>query len=93
MSELISISSNKFSHDQQVWDAFNYLEEKHWEDFYHIRSYFRATWTGIDWVIGGCPQDPEYSSWLCDAIEETGLILWWEGEPFVNNEALQKVMD
>lgn len=93
MSELLSISSNSFSHDQQIADTMEYLKHNHFETYVEIRHAFSAEWTGVDWMVFGCPQDPEYGSWLCDAIEETGLVLWWEGEPFVNNEALQKVMD
>lgn len=93
MSELLPVSNNGFSHDQQVADTMEYLKHNHFETYVEIRQSLSAEWTGVDWMVFGCPQDQEYGSWLRDAIEETGLVVWWEGEPFVNNEALQKVMD
>lgn len=80
------ISSNGFSHDTQVKDALDYLEHNHngvWEDL--VKQFPEAlniTWDGSWFDTEAMGVDEEYSSWLCDAIEETGLVEWDEGEPY-----------
>lgn len=91
--ELITVSSNHFSHDQQVWDALQYLKENHHENYLEIRVHLSAEYHCGEWVLYGATQDPEYGSWLCDAIEDTGIIEWWEGEPFVKNQAFIKMTE
>lgn len=84
-----AISSNHFSVDQQVEDAMTWLRDfrpghyqtilgdfPEWED-----RVFNGSW--LDTEAMGV--DPDWSSWLIDAIEATGLVTWWEGEPWAGD--------
>ena len=83
-----TISSNGFSHDQQVSDALDYLRLNQPAAYSEIRKNFpeniiwedTASKAWFDTKAMGV--DVEWSSWLCDAIEETGLVIWEEGEPW-----------
>ena len=78
-----TISSNGFSHDQQVQDAMDWLELNHPDAYTKIVDQFPETpvMSG-SWLDTEAMQvDAEWSSWLTDAIEETGLVVWEEGEP------------
>ena len=83
--ERVSISSGHFSHDMQVADAMSYLETNHNDDYREIIEQFdwKATkWIG-SWVdTEAMGVDQEWSSWLCDAIEDTGHVWWEDGEPW-----------
>lgn len=87
---MIFISSNHFSGDLQARDALDYLRLNHIEAYCEVRKHFPETfvfgeysgWFDTD-AMG---VDEEYGSWLCDAIENTGIITWWEGEPVVLEE-------
>lgn len=85
--ERVSISSGHFSHDIQVVDALGYLHIYQPEAHAEVRKQFpeRIVWeqpirTHIDTDAMGV--DPEWSSWLCDAIEDTGHVWWEDGEPW-----------
>lgn len=82
-----TISSNHYSHDMQVVDALNYLRGAHIEAYSEIRRVFTEdiVWEGfggshLDTDAMGV--DAEWSSWLTDAIEDTGLVIWEDGEPW-----------
>lgn len=82
-----TISSNHFSHDTQVADAWSYLRgEMPEDDFDLLIAQFpemeNIVWSGSWFDTEAMGVDPEFSSWVCDAIEETGLVIWDEGEPW-----------
>jgi hypothetical protein len=81
-----SVSSNHFSHDQQVMDALDYLRFHMTQTFEEIRVNFpeidNVVWSGSWFDCAAMNVDPEYTSWLADAIVETGFIYWEEGEPW-----------
>lgn len=79
-----TISSNHLSQDQQVSDALDWMRVTHPTAYAAVRRHFPETlqWSG-SWIdTDAMGVDCEWSSWLCDAIEETGLVLWIDGEPF-----------
>lgn len=83
---LIPVSFNGFSTDLQVQDALNFLEyeypdvwEKLTEEYPKITNLqFEGSWFDTE----AMNVDIEWSSWLADSIEATGLIFWEEGEPW-----------
>ena len=81
-----SISSGHYSHDTQVSDAMSFLETHHPEAFAEVLAKFPEwpdrKWEGSWLDTDAMGVDVEWSSWLCDAIENTGLVSWWEGEPW-----------
>lgn len=81
-----AISSGHFSHDTQVLDALDYLRVNHEDAYASILADFPKVadieWSGSWFDTDAMGVDPEYSSWLADAIEATGLVQWFEGEPY-----------
>ena len=83
-----TISSNGYSHDQQVHDALAYLEHNHEDVYLKLLREFpeaspsRLIWEGSWFNTERMGVDVEWSSWLCDAIENTGLVTWEDGEPW-----------
>lgn len=82
-----SISSGHYSHDIQVVDALGYLHIYQPEAHAEVRKQFpeQIVWeqpmrTHID--TEAMNVDPEWSSWLTDAIENTGFVTWIDGEPY-----------
>jgi hypothetical protein len=84
---MFTISSNHFSHDQQVVDALDWLRINQIETYCEIRKRFpeniilpdKSGWFDTD-AMG---VDAEWSSWLADAIEDASEIMWISGEPYV----------
>ena len=81
-----TISSNHYSVDQQVQDALDFLDlqyphylEEILRDFPEIQN---IEWDGSWFDTEAMGVDIEWSSWLIDAIEATGVIIWEEGEPY-----------
>ena len=85
------ISSNHWSHDMQVIDAMKYLHDEHPDIYAKILAEFPETvvdgkfsvpmdGSWIDTVAMGVEAD--WSSWLTDAIEDTGVVAWIDGEPW-----------
>lgn len=83
-----TISSNHLSFDQQVIDAMDYLRVFHVSAYCKVRAEFPETiiWddnsSWLDYEAMGV--DQEWSSWLADAIESTGLVEWIDGEPYAS---------
>ena len=83
---MTAISNNGFSVDMQAQDALNFLEDFHPEAHREVLAalpeagclLFDGSWFDTD-AMG---VDIEFGSWLVDAIEATGKVLWEEGEPF-----------
>lgn len=78
-----TISSNQWSTDLQACDAMGWLKEHHPKEYAAIAAEFPTHQLppGETWFHAlGC--DPEYGDWLVDAIEDTGLVQWIDGEPF-----------
>lgn len=87
---MIFISDNRSSPDTQAVLALEYLRLNHVETYCEVRKNFPETFkfneydTWFDTEAMGVECD--YGSWLIDAIENTGIITWWEGEPVVLEE-------
>ena len=81
-----TISSNAFSTDLQMMDALQYLKEEHPEVYKTLlekfpeleNPIFDDSW--LDYEVMGL--DVEYSMFVIDAIEQTGYVIWEEGEPW-----------
>lgn len=80
------ISSNHFSTDQQVIDAMDHLQLAEPAAYHKVLAdfpeYANHVFDGAWFDTEAMGVDPEWSSWLVDAIENTALITWWEGEPW-----------
>ena len=89
----IPISDNAFSHDMQVKDAWSWLNNNDREAFADVDAVFPEfrhlvvrmyeidpNWAWLD--TGALGVDAEYTSWLAEAIEDTGLVWWEDGEPW-----------
>ena len=91
------ISNSHYSVDLQIVDAMSFLElfykdayNKIIEEFPEFVTHYDIMFsnTSSSWFdvqAAGLPAD--WSNWLCDSIENTGLVIWEEGEPWgkVNN--------
>ena len=92
-----TISSNGYSTDQQVVDALDYLRINHPAEYSDVRRRFPeniilpddSAWFDTD-EMG---VDIEWSSWLADAIEDTGLVTWDDGEPYATNQSVVAIRD
>ena len=81
-----TISSNHWSTDMQACDAAAYLRLTHPVEYSALASEFEHVEIPGNscWFNDAYPDlDPEYGSWLIDAIEATGLVWWEDGEPWV----------
>ncbi len=89
---MYAISSNHLSHDLQVADALAWLRIEYPTAYCEIRRSFPETITfdgsWIDWELMGV--DSEWSCWLTDAIEDTGLVTWEDGEPWAEYQWVLK---
>jgi hypothetical protein len=89
-----TLSHNGFSTDLQVTDALAWLRLA-WPDAYAaVRADFPENLvfgeSGSAWFdTDAMDVDIEWGSWLADALENTGHIVWWDGEPF--GEPVKKV--
>lgn len=79
-----AISSGHWSVDLQAMDALSFLQENYPEEAKAIRKEFPEPfiWSGSWLDTEAMGVDVEYGSWLVDAIEATGLIIWEDGEPW-----------
>jgi hypothetical protein len=87
---MVAISASHASHDEQVADAMMYLAGQHpdvyarlvdefpeWTTRMFAGAWFDTTTMGVS---------GEWPLWLTLAIEDTGIILWDDGEPFANRD-------
>lgn len=87
------ISSNHWSTDSQAVDAMTWLHTNHrdvwdglidefddYETLIERQRELDSEWAWLDTDALGV--DPDYMSWLVDAIEATGLVIWEDGEPW-----------
>lgn len=83
------ISSSSYAHDQQVIDALAWLRLNYPTAYCKVVNEYpgcdkpimeSASSGRVD--IDRMGVEPEFMSWVCDAIEDTGLVAWWEGEPW-----------
>ncbi len=89
-----ALSSNHFSHDDQVADVLSYLSHTDdatlrglADDFLReFPEYNSLEWSGswVDAEASGV--DPEYMSWAADWIENNTPVFWSDGEPFLPEE-------
>lgn len=78
-----TISSNSFHHDDQVVDALEFLETEHPSAYVAICNEFTEQVVTGRWFDDDLPDyDAELGGWLCDAIEESGHVIWFNGEPY-----------
>ena len=80
------LASSGTSHDRQVEAALDALNEP---DLWSVRRQYPEA---LIWAEGpsgawldteAMKVDPEWSSWVCDAIENTGAVQWIDGEPYL----------
>ncbi len=93
----IPLASSGTSHDRQVEAALDALNEP---DLWSVRRQYPEA---LIWAEGpsgawldteAMKVDPEWSSWVCDAIENTGAVQWVDGEPYlVGLDALELLAD
>ena len=80
--EYFPISSNHLSFEIQLFDSLEFLKLAYPDKYREVLKQFpeieHAIWDDL-WLDN---VDPDYSSWLADAIEATDLITWIDGEPF-----------
>lgn len=80
-----SLSSNHFSHDQQVKDVICRLPEearmKLEAEFPEVK---KITWElhGSHWNAEAMGVDVEYTMWVTDWIEANTEVYWEDGEPW-----------
>ena len=87
-----AISTNHFSHDLQVVDVMDYLEQNDGIAYSHLINMFpeylnvtfgeRSSW--VDTESMGVEAD--FMSWLTDEIEACSNVMWLEGEPYMLTE-------
>ena len=91
--DMITISSNGFSVDDQIADAVSYLSNTHFiagkveEDFHRqFPEYNTLVWSGawVDPEASGV--DPEYMCFVADWLESNTPICWSDGEPVIFEE-------
>lgn len=84
----ISISSNHFSHDQQVQDAVSWLKDGEYYLDFHLEfpAFSGLVWRGawVDTEVSNV--DPDYMSWVTDWLEAHTPIYWEDGEPWIFEE-------
>ena len=83
-----AVSSNHYSVDGQAIDAMSHLRHSHPSHYANVLREFpefedyklgeHSSWFDTD-AMG---VDVEWGSWLVDAIEQTGVIMWDDGEPY-----------
>lgn len=90
-TEPYTISGNHLSHDQQAADALEFLRLEHPAAYVTVRREFPESlvWDALgSWLdIDAMGVDWEWSSWLVDAIEATGLVYWEDGEPWAGGQS------
>lgn len=81
-----AISSNGSSHDMQVNDALDWLRHNHLAVYNKIArpnsEIQNIIMDGASWDTEAMGVDSEMSSWITDEIEDTGLVMWEDGEPY-----------
>lgn len=86
---LTTVSANSYSHDQQVDDAWSWARGEMPEDDFDLLIAAFPEMERIVWEPGNTwfdteamGVDQEYTSWVADALENTGIIRWEDGEPY-----------
>lgn len=92
-----ALSSNHYSHDDQVVDVMNYLYSNdrpaydaivaEFPEYEHtINEVFRRQASTDSWLdTDAAGVDPEYMMWVTDAIEAKSPVYWEDGEPWVGD--------
>lgn len=82
-----TLSSNHFSTDTQALDVLAWMRIQHPRSYCAVLREFPEA--GSDLKMDGSwfateamGVDPEWGSWLVDALESSGLVAWQEGEPW-----------
>jgi len=87
-----TVSSNHVSLDQQAKDALDWLRLYRPDAYVEVRKHFpeNIIFSGSWFDTERMEVDPEWGSWLVDAIEETGVIFWEDGEPWTTEGAIHE---
>jgi hypothetical protein len=82
--DAFTISSNHYSVDQQAADALDYLRLNDVPAYVSIMADFGESivWSGGWFDHEAMGVDPEWGSWLVDAIEDRSAVVWVDGEPW-----------
>lgn len=87
-----ALSSNAFSHDDQIADVLSYASTAYPETMDRFTSdfpeYNHLEWSGswVDTQASGV--DPDYMSWVADWVEANLPVVWDDGEPFDTSDDL-----
>lgn len=80
-----ALSSNHYSHDQQVSDVLDFLLKDDRELEEEFTRQF-PEYTFLTWGGGGDAHasnvDPEYMQWITEWIEANTDVYWEDGEPW-----------
>jgi len=80
-----SLSSDHFSHDDQVRDVVNWLDEPSRVKFLAaFPEWDRLVWDGSWLEPEASGVDPEYTSWVCVWLEQNTAVYWSDGEPWID---------
>ena len=87
-----TVSSNHVSLDQKAKDALDWLTLYRPDAHVEVRKHFpeNIIFSGSWFDTERMEVDPEWGSWLVDAIEETGVIFWEDGEPWTTEGAIHE---
>lgn len=86
MTAYVALSSCGASHDMQLVDSLEFLRSEYPDIYAGILSRFPeyddaefdGSWLDTE-TLG---VDPEWSSWLTDDVESSGVVMWEDGEPY-----------
>lgn len=87
----VALSSNAFSVDDQTADVLSWLSNSDNATHRNLMDRFVSAFPEYNSLIWGgawvdteaSGVDPEFMSWARDWLEESGLVEWVEGEPYL----------
>lgn len=86
MTAYVALSSCGASHDMQLVDSLEFLRSEYPDIYAGILSRFPeydgAELDGSWFDTEALGVEPDWSSWLTDAVEDTGIVRWEDGEPY-----------
>jgi len=90
-----SLSSNHFSHEQQLQDVIESLDEAQFNELVKVFPCIDqgVVWDGSGWDYRAMSVDVDTPMFVTDWIEDNTLIRWEDGEPWLYDEAAEKILD
>lgn len=86
MTAYVPLSSCGASHDMQLVDSLEFLRSEYPDIYAGIMSRFPeydgAEFDGSWFDTEALGVDPDWSSWLTDDVESSGVVMWEDGEPY-----------